>query len=103
MSVIAVSDSKSAIYNGHGLDVEEVIEYKERNGTLQGCPGCDSISAQELLELDCTVLVPAALEGVIHDGNAARVKARIVAEGGQRADHHRGRRHPGRERGDGDP
>jgi len=81
MSVVAVSDSKSAIYNGHGLDIEEVIEYKTRNGSLRGCPGCDSISGEELLELDCTVLVPAALQGVLHEGNAERVRARIVAEG----------------------
>jgi len=81
MNVVAVSDSRSAIYNGHGLDIEEVIEYKERNRTLQGCPGCDSVSAEELLELDCTLLVPAALQGVIHEGNAGRVKARIIAEG----------------------
>ena len=81
MSVLAVSDSKSAIYNGHGLDIIEVIEYKQRNGTLQGCPGCDSISAEELLEVECTVLVPAALQGVIHDGNAQKIKARIIAEG----------------------
>ena len=81
MSVIAVSDSRSGIYNGHGLDIEEVLDYKARNGTLEGCPGCDRVTQEELLELDCTVLVPAALEGVINDENASRVKARIVAEG----------------------
>jgi len=81
MSVIAVSDSRSAIHNGHGLDIEEVIEYKDHHGTLVGCPGCDRISAAELIELECTVLVPAALEGVITEANASRVKAKIVAEG----------------------
>ena len=81
MNVVAVSDSRSAIYNGHGLDIEEVIQYKERNHTLQGCPGCDSITAEEMFELDCTILVPAALQSVIHEGNAGRVKARIIAEG----------------------
>ncbi|MEA2684506.1 MAG: glutamate dehydrogenase [Chloroflexota bacterium] len=81
MSVLAVSDSTSAIYNGHGLDLVEVTEWKERNGTLEGCPGCDRISSEDLLELDCTVLVPAALEGVIHAENASRIRARIVAEG----------------------
>ena len=81
MSVIAVSDSRSGIYNGHGLDIEEVIEYKERHGTLEGCPGCDRITQEELLELECTVLVPAALEGVITGENTPRVKAKIVAEG----------------------
>ncbi|MFN2462705.1 MAG: Glu/Leu/Phe/Val dehydrogenase [Candidatus Dormibacteria bacterium] len=81
MSIIAVSDSTSAIYNGHGLDLDEVMEHKARNGTLQGCPGCDTVTGEELLELDCTVLVPAAVEGVIRADNAAKVRARIVAEG----------------------
>ena len=81
MSVLAVSDSTSAIYNGHGLDLVEVTDWKNRNGTLEGCPGCDRITSEELLELDCTVLVPAALEGVIDADNAARIKAKIVAEG----------------------
>jgi glutamate dehydrogenase (NAD(P)+) len=81
MSVLAVSDSTSAIYNGHGLDLVEVTDWKNRNGTLEGCPGCDRITSAELLELDCTVLVPAALEGVIDVDNAARIKTKIVAEG----------------------
>ncbi|HEY8740236.1 MAG TPA: Glu/Leu/Phe/Val dehydrogenase [Candidatus Dormibacteraeota bacterium] len=81
MSILAVSDSTSAIYNGHGLDVEEVAAYKADHGSFAGCPGCDGITQKELLELDCTVLVPAALEGVIDLDNAPRVKARIVAEG----------------------
>jgi glutamate dehydrogenase (NAD(P)+) len=81
MSILAVSDSRSAIYNGHGLDLDEVTEWKNRNGTFDGCPGCDQITAEELLELECTVLVPAALEGVLDGENAGKVKAKIVAEG----------------------
>jgi glutamate dehydrogenase (NAD(P)+) len=81
MTILAVSDSTSAIYNGHGLDIDDVEQYKARQGTLEGCPGAESIDAEELLELDCTVLVPAALEGVITRGNAPKVRARIVAEG----------------------
>jgi glutamate dehydrogenase (NAD(P)+) len=81
MSVLAVSDSTSAIYNGHGLDLDEVERYKAANGTLVGCPGAESIDAEELLELDCTVLVPAALEGQITRANASKVRAKIVAEG----------------------
>jgi glutamate dehydrogenase (NAD(P)+) len=81
MSILAVSDSTSAIYNGHGLDIEDVEQYKARHGTLEGCPGAENIDPAELLELDCTVLVPAALEGVITRNNAARLRAKIVAEG----------------------
>ena len=81
LTVIAVSDSRAAIHNGHGLDLEEVQEYKHRQGTLEGCPGAEQISEAELLALDCTVLVPAALEGVVDGANANDIKARIIAEG----------------------
>ena len=81
MSVLAVSDSTSAIYNGHGLDLDEVERYKAAHGTLEGCPGAENIDPEELLELDCTVLVPAALEGQITRTNADKVRAKIVAEG----------------------
>ncbi len=81
MTILAVSDSTSAIYNGHGLDIDDVERYKAKQGTLEGCPGAENIAPADLLELDCTVLVPAALEGVLTRNNAARVRARIVAEG----------------------
>jgi glutamate dehydrogenase (NAD(P)+) len=81
VSVIGVSDSTAAIFNGHGLDVWDVEQHKHREGSLQGYPGADLISPEELLELECTILVPAALEAQIHGGNADRIRARIVAEG----------------------
>jgi glutamate dehydrogenase (NAD(P)+) len=81
MSILAVSDSTSAIYNGHGLDIDDVEQYKAKQGTLEGCPGAENIDPSDLLELDCTVLVPAALEGVLTRNNAGNVRARIVAEG----------------------
>jgi glutamate dehydrogenase (NAD(P)+) len=81
MTILAVSDSTSAIYNGHGLDIDDVEQYKAHQGTLEGCPGAETIDPAELLELDCTILVPAALEGVITRNNAAKLRARIVAEG----------------------
>jgi glutamate dehydrogenase (NAD(P)+) len=81
MTILAVSDSTSAIYNGHGLDIDDVEQYKAHQGTLEGCPGAENIDPAELLELDCTVLVPAALEGAITRNNAAKLRARIVAEG----------------------
>jgi glutamate dehydrogenase (NAD(P)+) len=81
MSILAVSDSTSAIYNGHGLDLAEVEEYKARNGSFAAYPGAESIDPYDVLELECTVLVPAALEGQIHKGNAERVRAKVIAEG----------------------
>jgi glutamate dehydrogenase (NAD(P)+) len=81
MSILAVSDSTAAIFNGHGLDLDEVERYKLSQGSLKGYPGAEEIDPAEVLELDCTVLVPAALEGQINRGNADKVRAKIVAEG----------------------
>jgi glutamate dehydrogenase (NAD(P)+) len=81
MSILAVSDSTSAIYNGHGLDLAEAEQYKATHGSFAGYPGAESIEPHEILELECTVLVPAALEGQIHKGNAPRVRAKVIAEG----------------------
>ena len=78
--VIAASDSKGGIYNEHGIDPEVAIRHKEETGSLVGFKGCDSISNQELLELGCDVLVPAALENTITLENAEHIRAKIVAE-----------------------
>jgi len=80
-TVIAVSDSRGGIYNPKGLNVKDVIRHKAETGTVVGYPGTDTITNKELLELDCDVLVPAALENAITEENADRVKARIIAEG----------------------
>ncbi|MEM3385132.1 MAG: Glu/Leu/Phe/Val dehydrogenase [Nitrososphaeria archaeon] len=79
--VIAVSDSKGGIYNEKGLDVLEVLRHKERSGSVVNFPGAKNVSNEELLELPCDILVPAALEGQIHKGNAKNIQAKIVVEG----------------------
>lgn len=78
--IIAVSDSQGGILNLNGLDFEEVVAHKQSTGSVIDLPGADNISNEELLELDVTVLYPAALENVITGVNAANIKARIVAE-----------------------
>ncbi len=78
--VIGVSDSTGCILNRGGLDIPKLIKYKERTGRVFGFPESESIRAAELLALDCDVLVPAALESAVHEENAGRVKARIIAE-----------------------
>jgi glutamate dehydrogenase (NAD(P)+) len=80
-TVIAVSDSRGGIYNPKGLNVEDVMRHKAETGMVAGYPGTDEITNEELLGLDCEVLVPAALENQITEENAARVKARVIAEG----------------------
>jgi len=78
--VIAVSDSRGAIYNADGLHIPKLMLHKERTGSVVGFPGSEPISAEEMLSLPCDILVPAALENMIHAGNAAGIKARIIAE-----------------------
>ncbi len=78
--VIAVSDSKGGVYNPNGLDTRDVLRHKRETGSVINYPGADTISNAELLTLECTVLIPAALENQITGENAAEVKARIVAE-----------------------
>jgi glutamate dehydrogenase (NAD(P)+) len=79
-SIVAVSDSSGGIHNPAGLDPAKVGAWKREHGTVVGFPGADEVSNAELLELDCDILVPAALENQITHANAHRIKARIVAE-----------------------
>jgi len=79
--VIAVSDVKGGIYNERGLDVLEVLKHKERTGSVINFPGAKNVSNEELLELPCDILIPAALEGQIHKNNAKNIQAKIVVEG----------------------
>lgn len=78
--VIAVSDSKGGIYNKAGLDPHKVIAHKEKTGSVVGFPEADSITNEELLTLECEVLIPAALENVITREIAPKINAKIVAE-----------------------
>lgn len=80
LKVVAVSDSQGGIYNPKGLDFAAVSAWKREHGTVVGFPGAEAITNEELLELPVTVLFPAALENQITADNAARIKARIVAE-----------------------
>jgi glutamate dehydrogenase (NAD(P)+) len=79
-SVVAVSDSQGGIRNMAGLDVDRVLSWKQEHGTVKGFPGAENISNAEVLETECDVLIPAALENQITALNAAKIKARIVAE-----------------------
>ncbi len=78
--IVAVSDSRGAICNDSGLDPLQVQEHKDETGSVVGFPGATEISNEELLAYDCDVLIPAALECVIHAENAADVKARLIVE-----------------------
>jgi len=77
--IVAVSDSKGAIYDPQGLDLAKVERLKDES-TIQEYGASSSIAADKILELDVDILVPAALENVITSSNAANIKASIVAE-----------------------
>ncbi len=78
--IIAVSDSKGAVVNPRGIDPIKALRHKQKNGSVVALAGTSRIRPEELLELKCDILIPAALESVLTAENAGNVKARIIAE-----------------------
>ena len=80
--IVGLAEYEGAVANPAGLDLEKVMAHRRERGTLLGAPGATDLARREdALELDCDMLVPAAMERVITAENAPRVKARIVVEG----------------------
>jgi glutamate dehydrogenase (NAD(P)+) len=80
--LVGLSEYEGAIYNPRGLDLEAVVRWRAETKSLLNFPGATNLPDRSaVLELDCDILVPAALENVIHAENAARVRAKIIAEG----------------------
>jgi glutamate dehydrogenase/leucine dehydrogenase len=79
--IIAVSDSKGGAFNPKGLDPQKVLEHKNNTGSVVDYLGSSLVTNEQLLELECDILVPAALENQITEANADKIKAKIVAEG----------------------
>jgi len=81
-TIVGVAVHDGAIYDPDGIDVDEVVLHRKDSGTILGYRSArDLPSADALVEQECDVLVPCALEGQIHGGNAGRVRARIIVEG----------------------
>ncbi len=80
LKILAVSDSHGGVYNPEGLEAEALVAHKLRNGRLADFPGAKPISNGELLELECTVLFPSALENTITAANAGNIKGKIICE-----------------------
>lgn len=78
--VCAVSDVGGGIYNPDGLDVDAVFKHLQAEGAVDSYPDGDAVSNEELLELECDVLIPAAIQGVIHTENADRLKTKLLVE-----------------------
>jgi len=79
--VIAISDVAGGLYNKSGLDIKALMDYLAKNRTLNGFPGGEPISNEDLLALNVDVLIPAAIDGIITMKNVERVKAKLIAEG----------------------
>jgi len=79
--VIAVSDKTGGLHDTRGLDIPDVIAYAQEHRQLAGYPKAEAIGNDELLTIDCDVLVPAALENVITSRNAPGIRAKIICEG----------------------
>ncbi|MCL0064916.1 Glu/Leu/Phe/Val dehydrogenase [Dehalococcoidia bacterium] len=79
--IIAVSDSRGGIYNPKGLDPESVLRHKTETGSVVGFQDSETVTNAELLELQCDILVPAALEDEICKANAPNIKAKLIIEG----------------------
>ncbi len=79
--IVALSDSTGGVANPYGIDVAAAIDHKSEHGALAGLAGAEPITNEELIELECDVLAPCALEQVITGENADRVKARMICEG----------------------
>ena len=80
-TVVAVSEDYGGIYNPLGLSVRRVFEHRQREQSLNGFPGAQEVSNHDLLELECDVLVPAAIGNQLTSRNAEKVKAALIVEG----------------------
>ena len=78
--IIGVSGVEGGVYNAGGLDIPELVDHHKINGKVDGFTGGTQISNHELLELDCDVLVPAAIDNVITEDNATHIKAPLILE-----------------------
>jgi glutamate dehydrogenase (NAD(P)+) len=79
--VVAVTDWKGGVYNPKGLDVQKLIDYARNHKTVEGFPGADHLTNDQLWSLDVDILIPAALENQITMENAPTIKAKIITEG----------------------
>jgi glutamate dehydrogenase (NAD(P)+) len=79
--VVAISDIHGGIYNPNGIDIPNALDYLQTTRSFEGYKGVEFVSNQELLELECDVLVPAATENQISSHNADKIKCRVLAEG----------------------
>ena len=79
--IVGISDSRGGIYSNKGFSVENVGKFKEKTGSVVGYPDAENVTNEQLLEQECDILIPAALENQITNKNADKIKARLILEG----------------------
>ena len=80
-SIIGIGEWDGALYNPNGIDIEALLQYKAKHGTIHGFSEAESADKNDLLERPCEILIPAATENVITSRNAERIRAKILCEG----------------------
>jgi len=79
--ILGIAEVDGGLYNKNGMDLDALMEFRQRNGTIHGFPGAEAHNPADLLITDCDVLIPAATENVITSQNAYKVQAKILCEG----------------------
>ena len=80
--IVGLAEYEGGLYNKDGLALEEIVAHRKATGSLLNFPGATNITnSAETMEMECDILIPAALENVINETNAARIKAKIIGEG----------------------
>ena len=79
--IIGIAEYDGGLYNSHGIDIDKLLEYRDRNKTIVGFPGAEPEDSRQLMITQCEILIPAATENVITSQNASEIKAKIVCEG----------------------
>ncbi len=79
--IIGIAEYDGGLYNKNGIDIDALIEFRKKNGTLQGFPGAEKHDSADLLTTECEILIPAATENVITSKNVDKIKCKILAEG----------------------
>ncbi len=79
--IVGIAEVGGGLYNKNGIDLKALVEFRQKNGTVQGFSGAEAYDSSELLVTDCEILIPAATENVITSRNVDHVKCRILAEG----------------------
>lgn len=81
IKIIAVSEFEGSIYNANGINMQELLKFRKEHGSILGMPGCKNLKTKEAaLEVECDILIPAALENQITLSNAKNIKAKIIGE-----------------------